>query len=61
MKPKKLDVQHSVEVIAQGIAPDLIDRPPKQQVMLPDGGGLGWRETPAVRSSAELFLAIRRA
>lgn len=48
-------------VIAQGIAPDLVNMPPKQQVMLPDGGGLGWRETPAVRNSAELFLAIRRA
>ncbi|MNH75820.1 hypothetical protein D3C81_464360 [compost metagenome] len=49
------------EVIAQEMAPDLVNRPPKQQVMLPDEGGLGWRETPVVRNSAELFVAIRRA
>lgn len=49
------------EVIAQGLAPDLVHRPPKLQVMLPDGGGLGWRDTAVVTNSVELFLAIRRA
>lgn len=49
------------EVIAQSIAPDLVSRPPKLQVMLPDGGGLGWCETPSVTNAVELFLAIRRA
>jgi hypothetical protein len=49
------------EVIAQDVASELVNRPPRQQVMLPDGGGLGWRETPGVRNAAELFLAIRRA
>lgn len=49
------------EVIARDVAPELINRPPKQQIMLPNGGGLGWREAPVVRSSGELFVAIRRA
>ncbi len=49
------------EVLAQGLAPELVHRPPKLQVLLPDGGGLGWRDTAAVTNSVELFLAIRRA
>ncbi|MFP3995143.1 MULTISPECIES: hypothetical protein [Pseudomonas] len=49
------------EVLAQGLAPELVHRPPKLQVLLPHGGGLGWRDTAAVTNSVELFLAIRRA
>ncbi|MDD0976908.1 hypothetical protein [Pseudomonas fontis] len=49
------------EVKAQGLAPELLHSPPKLQVVLPNGGGLGWREPPAVNNSVELFLAIRRA
>lgn len=48
------------EIIARDAAAELINRPPKLQIMLPNGGGLGWRETPVVRSSGELFVAIRR-
>lgn len=47
-------------VVAQGVAQALINSPPKRQVMLPDNGGLGWREMPPVTNTAELFQAIRR-
>jgi hypothetical protein len=30
-------------------------------VILPDGGGLGWRDSSAVTNSVELFIAVRRA
>ncbi|WP_442439642.1 hypothetical protein [Pseudomonas lundensis] len=48
-------------VVAQGGAPDLLSRPPKRQVLLPDEGGLGWEEAAPVTTVVELFLAIRRA
>lgn len=48
------------DVIAQGIAPVLIGKPPKKQVKLADGT-LGWKDTGAVKNTADLFLAIRRA
>ncbi|CAN7460627.1 hypothetical protein LJR130_003030 [Variovorax sp. LjRoot130] len=48
------------EVIASGIAPILIGKPPKKQVKLADGT-LGWRDMGAVQNSTDLFLAIRRA
>lgn len=47
-------------VVAQGIAPVLINNPPKQQVKLASGA-LGWKEMGAVNNTADLFLAIRRA
>lgn len=48
------------QVIERDIAPVLVNRPPKKQVKLPCGA-LGWRDMGAVRSTADLFLAIRRA
>lgn len=48
------------DVIAQGIAPVLIGKPPKKQVKLADET-LGWKDTGAVKNTADLFLAIRRA
>lgn len=48
------------EVIAHGIAPALVGNPPKKQVKLANGE-LGWKDMGLVKSSADLFLAIRRA
>ena len=48
------------DVVAQGIAPVLVGNPPKKQVKLANGA-LGWRDMGAVESTADLFLAIRRA
>jgi len=48
-------------VVAQGEATELINRPPKRQVILPNGGGLSWQEVTPVTNVTELFLAIRRA
>lgn len=48
------------DVVAQGIAPVLIGKPPKKQVKLANGE-LGWKDMGVVKSTAELFLAIRRA
>lgn len=48
------------EVVARGIAPDLIARPPKKQIKLEEGS-LGWRDMGPVNNTADLFLAIRRA
>src|SRR5437868_5254313 len=45
-------------VIAEGIAPVLVSKPPKQQVLT--AGGLGWRDLGAVKNTTELFVAIRR-
>ncbi|ANP57494.1 hypothetical protein JEZ51_18420 [Pseudomonas aeruginosa] len=47
-------------VIEQGIAPVLVNRPPKKQVKLADGA-LGWKDIGSVKNTADLFLAIRRA
>ena len=47
-------------VVAMGIAPVLIDKPPKKQIKLADGS-LGWRDMGAVKNTHDLFLAIRRA
>lgn len=47
-------------VAAQGVAHELINRPPKRQVLLPNGRGLSWQEVTPVTNVTELFLAIRR-
>lgn len=47
------------QVIERDIAPVLVNHPPKKQVKLPCGT-LGWRDMGEVRSTADLFLAIRR-
>lgn len=49
-----------IDVVAQGIAPVLVGNPPKKQVKLVNGA-LGWKDMGAVKNTAELFLAIRRA
>lgn len=48
------------QVVAKGIAPVLIDAPPKKQIKLADGR-LGWRDMGPVKSTKDMFLAIRRA
>jgi hypothetical protein len=48
------------QVVATGIAPVLVDKPPKKQIMLADGS-LGWRDMGPVKNTNDLFLAIRRA
>jgi len=47
-------------VIAKGIAPVLIGKPPKKQIKMSDGT-LGWRDMGPVQNVTDLFLAIRRA
>ncbi|WP_063914674.1 hypothetical protein [Pseudomonas sp. p21] len=47
-------------VAAQGVAHELINCPPKRQVLLPNGRGLGWLDSVPVTTVVELFLAIRR-
>lgn len=47
------------EVIAQGVAPVLINDPPKKQVKLACGA-LGWKSMGVVNSTSDLFLALRR-
>jgi len=47
------------QVIEQGIAPVLVNRPPKKQVKQADGT-LGWKGIAPVKNTADLFLAIRR-
>lgn len=42
-----------------GLAPVLVEKPPKKQVKLADGS-LGWRDMGKVTSTTELFLAVRR-
>lgn len=44
----------------KGLAPILVGKPPMKQVKLADGS-LGWRDMGRVKSTADLFLAIRRA
>lgn len=46
-------------VLAQGAAADLVESAPKKQVL--SNGVLGWKVMGPVTSTAELFLAIRRA
>lgn len=48
------------DVVAQGVAPVLVSHPPKKQVKLANGA-LGWKDMGAVKNTADLFLAIRRA
>jgi hypothetical protein len=46
------------DVIAHGVAPVLVENPPKKQVKL--NATLGWKDMGAVENTADLFLAIRR-
>lgn len=48
------------EVIESGIAPALLQKPPKKQIKLPNDS-LGWREMGSISNTLDLFLAIRRA
>lgn len=57
---RDLDQSFLKDVIARGIADDLIIRPPKKQIKLADGS-LGWRDMGPVDNTTDLFLAIRRA
>ncbi|UUZ70850.1 hypothetical protein LP415_15815 [Polaromonas sp. P1(28)-8] len=47
-------------VIDKGVAPVLIGQPPKKQIKLAEGS-LGWKDMGAVKNTADLFLAVRRA
>lgn len=47
------------QVIEQGTAPVLVNRPPMKQVKQADGA-LGWKDSGPVKNTADLFLAIRR-
>lgn len=56
---RDLGPEFLVDVVALEIAPVLVGNPPKKQVKLVDGM-LGWKDTNAVESTSDLFLAIRR-
>lgn len=57
---KDLGGNFFADVQAKGVAPVLIGKPPKKQMLQTDGS-LGWRDMGGVANSADLFLAIRRA
>lgn len=47
-------------VRASNIAPTLLQKPPKKQIKSADGT-LGWRDMGKVKTTLDLFLAVRRA